>query len=347
VREVVDESAKTYLAKQRRRNAIHAAKSETFWVRLQFNLAKRLEIAGHSKDFQLAGRRVRLSAFDREAMIRDSDRLVFTARGFPTKEEAEQFGRSVQRAIAITSLGLNLGADVGFEAVPTSHISQAFADLDPELKGFYLRTTVQGVTSYSSRENTLFVNINATATVTMKPDRFIGSIRAFLEASGRLDDNSFVAAILMNEAMVSSEPHSQILLAISAVESLAQSEKWSPSQRQTLARLKEYAANITGLTEVELAEVIEAVENMRNFGVGAKCRRLIREVGLAGLLDAWTNLYTQRSQIVHGLRYVNRQKANEISNAARTLCGRIVTASIARHVRGLAKMAAETYPFAG
>ena len=153
-----------------------------------------------------------------------------------------------------------------------------------------------------------------------------------LGKSEEIPERTLDATRMWNEAMISSEPAAQAVLAIAAVEMLAQDKQWSESQRSVIQSLVESLKDIDTLSKAEQEEVAEAMRRMHRHGIGQGIRRLLASLDLMPLWKRWDELYSKRSALLHGLTYSDRGAQSTMVYPALALSGRIVLTALSRHV---------------
>src|SRR5438552_18963783 len=75
----------------------------TYRVRLRFRVQKKLDIQSQEHRFQVIGHDVALRPPLPDVDIRDSEWLVFNARGFITEGDALNFGQKLRAALEVSS----------------------------------------------------------------------------------------------------------------------------------------------------------------------------------------------------------------------------------------------------
>jgi hypothetical protein len=120
-----------------------------------------------------------------------------------------------------------------------------------------------------------------------------------------------------------------MVLAISAVEQLGQTERWTKPQKKLLKRLAATAKEDQSLGETERNEVADAVVRAYRFGLGQGVRRVLDRLNLAHLKSEWTEVYSKRSVVVHGLDSIGITEQAHLANGAFELCRRIILTAAA------------------
>ena len=98
------------------------------------------------------------------------------------------------------------------------------------------------------------------------------------------------------------EPVVRIVLAMSAVEMLGQSEQRTPDQKALVRELAESAKRSAIGTARERQEVSDAVtKSLYRLSLRQGVFRLLDSLELSHLKRPWDDLYSERSTLVHGL----------------------------------------------
>jgi hypothetical protein len=147
----------------------------------------------------------------------------------------------------------------------------------------------------------------------------------------------------MNAAMLSKEPLARLVLAVSAVELLAQQPKWSSRQKAVIKELVATVEGRTDLTEKERVELAKTVRDAR-LGIAEGCRRLLKALDLETLEGSWKAFYGIRSAIFHGRAPAIDQDLASISEDALLLCGRVVVTAVGQQIPSVLDCLDQHYP---
>ena len=155
----------------------------------------------------------------------------------------------------------------------------------------------------------------------------------------QIDGTAEAGIRLVNLAILNSEPLAKLVLALSAVEALGQTENWSSGQRSVLSGL---AGNLEAgprATDPETLEVADALRrSMHRLGLRQGVMRVLNAIGLGHLKADWDRIYSARSGIFHGTARVDGHDIGTLSNDAVALAVLIVLTVVER--QGLALPAA-------
>ena len=330
------------VAKQRQKLE-NSSGSQTYLFRLQFRLGKRLTDTDSSIEMTIGGQVLKLMPKVGAGALKDSDELLIVGKGFPDAGSAHDFGVRLQRALALVAARRHLGADIGHDPASRLQFGASVTNA-ATAQGITIHSASDGLMVYPDDGSVLLLGANITAFVSTPLQPIISDLEALIDRVGRIEGVELEATLLLNAALMNSEPLAQLALSVAAVEMLAGRQKWSTAQLGALTRLHEFAKNLEGLDRSEHEEVLKASEGLRNFGVNESCRRLIRELGRDDLLPEWKRLYSARSQIFHGARYPARHQIAEAANLSKALAARIILAAAERLVPSATNGVEENYP---
>ena len=151
--------------------------------------------------------------------------------------------------------------------------------------------------------------------------RLYRTLELFLEAMRELADQPSITEPalalplrLLNLACINSEPLARIMLAVSAVESVAD-EKWTKEQHDLIK---------TVAAEIADPEVKEAVKRMHRISIRQGIKRVLESNRLDHLWEEWDDLYKRRSRLFHGGGEFTNQEIGELASNATKLCDEII-----------------------
>lgn len=313
-------------------------------ARLRFRLGQSLSVKKSVFSYSMSGRETEIRPASGNAPIEESDKLIWCATGFEEEADAIEFAGRLQLALVVVAARRKMGADVGYEARSTLQVAEE-VNATATSNGVVFRTDRDGVMVYPDDGGVLIVGIEAALSVRHPPLPVAQEVADFIGKVSALTGTPLDALVLLNAALINSEPLARLALAVAAVEMLARDEKkWSENQKKALKALKVAATQLEGLSPLELEEVEAAAEGMKNFGVNESCRRLIRKLGLDDILGHWRGLYKARSEIFHGAAYPTKEQIAHASDLAINVCARIVLTAVAQLVSGAAEDLDQRYP---
>ncbi len=305
---------------------------ETFRARFRFRVSKKLNIPTAKHQFTIAGREVVLSAVVDEIPIRDSDWLVMNARGFASEQDAIEFGHKLRTAVDVSSVATRLGLDSGVDR-PTSGVGQLVREHVAREHGTLLRDNVHGLDVFPDDPNVRIFSLSATGTVRKEADPFLENLASLVESADRLSNRGKDVVLLLNYALMRTDPVSQIVFALSAVEMLGQQEAWSEAQERLISDLASDAEKRSACTREERREIADAIrKRLHKISLRQGVMRLLTSLGLEALKKEWDHVYGQRSTLVHGLAPKPGADYDQLAFRTMSLCGRILLRVIAQDV---------------
>lgn len=232
---------------------------KTYRARFRFRVGKKLNIVDAEHRFMVAGREAVLaSGVGDSKPISESDWLVINTRGFKSEEDAREFGHKLRAAAQLSSVACRIGIDAGID-LPTSGMGAAFRRQLEEQTGASIRSNIHGIDVFPDETNVVIFNVSGSGTVLSSPEPFLPSLDAFHAIAGTATDRARDIALLLNYALMRTEPVAQIVFAVSAVEMLGQDETWSVEQRRLLEELSSQANKMEIGTPEERGEVAASI----------------------------------------------------------------------------------------
>jgi hypothetical protein len=189
--------------------------------------------------------------------------IILTAGGFATEIAAQHFGDRLRSILLLAAFSSRLGVDVG-EDRPTCWVREEFARSIGFLKDHErLAPNIHGLIIIPDDDKTRFPIVNAQGIVTSDPHQLLSALRELGEAENIDMGTADVAIRILNQALMTSEPLAQMVLAFSTVEELSQNKKsWYQNQlvlREELALAAERSSIGTDTERNELAQAIRTV----------------------------------------------------------------------------------------
>lgn len=302
-----------------------------FRVRYRVRIGKALNSEAVSQTLVVAGRNVTIKSQEKGQRLWDTTWLILDARGFDVEREARDFGEQLGVIVQIAALSCNLGVDVG-RSEPDCFINEDLLRKIGRIKDHErVKPNIHGLIVIPDDEDTLFPLVKAQIEVTKDPAQLID---AMSELANRvpLEMNEAAPCVrLLNLALMSTEPLSQIVLAFSAVEALGQNEKWTAGQAELLKQLAKQVEQGASGDDEEASEVAEALRrSLHRIGLRQGVKRVLSSLDLSHLVPEWDRLYPQRSGVFHGTAGLTQKEMNRLANEIVKLAGTIILALIQR-----------------
>lgn len=316
---------------------------KTYRARFRFRVGKKLNIADAERRFPVAGKEVALASGEGDGKpICESEWLVVNARGFESEHSAREFAHKLRAAAQFSSVACRLGIDAGVD-LPTSALGADFRKQVEAQTGSTIRNNVHGVDIFPDVPNVVIFTFSGTGTVRASPDPFLLDLDVLHAIADGASERAKDIALLLNYALMRSEPVAQIVFAVSAVEMLGQDETWSLEQRRLLGELARVAENSGIGTEEERGEVATAIrKSLHRITLRQGVRRLLDRLKLSHLKNPWDDLYSERSTLIHGLAPKPGADYSHLAARTMTLCGQVLLRAIAAEIE-LVGSRADTY----
>ena len=267
-----------------------------FRLILRVRIGRKLNTEQECLDVEFGNHQVTIRSEKNNQALNESTRLVLSARGFPTEDEAHDFGAKLRDAVSVGALCSRLGADPDTDLV---------VQLDSAVY-FHFRTSVSGVTVLSD------------------PAQFIGALTVL--AAPLPMDEVRASVRLLNLAMLNTDSIAQIVLAVSAVESLVVARRWGADKHKYINDLANRIDNeFPG--DSGFQQIAKAIRNISPLSIGSGIKQFLND---DILFKEWDNLYKGRSRLVHGPKPLDRQELGRLASEAIHLCTKIILITLKR-----------------
>ena len=260
-----------------------------FDLQLQVKIGRYLTTDEKVLTTSFAGKSVTITSRD-EGKLSKTEWVIFEACEFVTKAEALNFGEHLRTNVQLAGACSRLGTDTGQDLTVREY--------DPSVINIVVGAPY----------------IEATATPVLPPEHFLSAMETFAQQSPLEDPTLLLSVRLLNLAFINPEWLARVVLALAAVEAMAQDQKWSDEQR---TRLRTIAA------ETPDREVKEAVERLHKIGVRQGIKRVLRAHKLEHLQKEWDRHYNLRSALFHGGKQLSEEERIELQDTVQ-LCTQIV-----------------------
>ena len=305
-----------------------------FRLYLQVRIGNNLNTDEELLTTYLDGREVTIRPSYGPPSISKAEWLVFEARGFPTEPEARTFGERLRANVQLAALCSSPGVDTGLGEVLGS-INEEYYRSKGLLKSHQRHgDDVHGLLILPDDDNTVFSRGRAKGTTKSDPKLFLEAMRELADQPSVAEPAIALSVRLLNLAHMNSQPPARIVLAVSAVETIALDENWTDEQRTLIKNLA---------VEIEDPEVKEAVKRMHKISIRQGIKRVLDNNSLGHLLEEWKDLYDRRSRFFHGGREFTRQETQKLASDALKLCGKIILAIIKRNGTKLPSVASVNF----
>ena len=315
------------------------------WLKLR--VGKRLATGESALTAVINGRNVTIKPEKEGEPLSKAWWLILSCGGFATETEARAFAEELRRAAHMAGASARVGIDAGDpgEDRTLSRINPDILNLDPVAgRDFRLGPDVHGVAVLPDDGKNLFVRARASGEARANAAAFVKALEEALPGSGRPqpDAASIRRAVRMaNLAVMNADPIAKVVLAIAAVEGLADEKPWSKQKREFARKAAAWLEETEGGGE-SVKAVAESIRQLQRESIGKRVRGLLSANGLSDLRVDWRRVYDDRSRLFHsdgmdgeglGDRLATAE-LHSLGQRAIELCSRIVL-SIAKR-RGVA-----------
>ena len=302
-----------------------------FCIRLRVWIEKALNTNQSCLTTCLHGREVTIKPLKDSQLLSKVNHIVLAARGFATEPEARAFGEQLRTNLHLAALCSRFGVDTG-EDNELGWINENFlrssGALPPHVR-FRIKDVHGLLIHPDDNTDTRFMSMSKpSVTVASDPAPFLDAMRELAEQPP-LTESTILPVRLLNLAYINPQPLARIVLAFSAVETVAQKEDWSVKQRTLIDKLATEITNHAG-SDREDKEVAEALMRTHKFGVRQGVMRVLDRNSLKHLRKEWDNIYSLRSGFFHGSKQLTEQEVNEFAAKALELCSKIILGIIRR-----------------
>lgn len=315
-------------------------------VRLRFYITKPLDSDLPKLEFRFGSYPASLSSMKNESgqALRDSRRVVLNIREIENEEMARKIGGRAKDTLELISFISRIGVDTGDDK-PTSHVSAELKAALEQGGKFKVRMDVHGVDVFEDSSDVQVFSAFGEGVVQVSSNFFLQQLDFCFNASENLANSTRDILRQFNAALRAMDPIAQALLAIACVEGIGQRHKWNRAQRELLVDAAAYIERQLPAEDSESLEVAEAIRShVHRISLRRGVQKLFSEHGLSHLLDHWDRVYSERSNIVHGLQVSSGRNSAEWAAEAVSLCGHLLDKVVAAESELKAGAVANDYP---
>lgn len=306
-------------------------KPATYRIRLRVHIAKKFNTTDVMRTVSIDGREVSIRSQMRGQPLKDTHWIVLSAGGFINEQEASEFGEGLRALTLFAGLCCRLGIDVGSDRA-RGYMNEDYARsqslIAPDER---LAPNVHGLSILIDDEKNKIPIVEIKAEVMSEPNLFSQTLVELDKASLPRLERSAAGVRVLNLAVSSSEPHSRIVLALSAVEELGQGETWNQKQLDMIAGLaKQIDSSDCCEPGEDRKEIADAVRRMYRIGLRQGVIRVLKRLGLTLLQKEWDRIYGLRSGIFHGTAHLTNDQVSQLAHDAIAISERIILTAAAR-----------------
>ncbi|MCL6741575.1 hypothetical protein LZ518_10570 [Sphingomonas sp. RB56-2] len=230
--------------------------------------------------------------------------------------------------LEIAGVSVRLGIDVGDDK-PTGWMNEKWARTEGFIQPHErLLPNVHGLMVIEDDAFTKFPIMAFQGVVTADPNALIQALIDLDRSPVSTVAMAPSALRIMNLALASPEPLSQIVLAFSAIEELGQNETSTPAQSALLHELAVEVGKGFGhvtITGAERQEVAASIgRSLHKLGLRQGVVRVLRSYGMNSEVKEWDRLYALLSGHFHGTARLSEQDEARLAFDSQTICGRII-----------------------
>lgn len=306
------------------------SENEKFRARLRVRLGKALTSDDPVLVAKIGGREVEIKSQTKDETLRNAKWVVFTAGGFESEAAAQAFGEQLRTIAGIVGICTRLGIDVG-EDKPTTWINEEWArSIGLIREEERIHPNVHGLMVFPDDGLSRIAATSMQGVVTADPTQLLKAAENLGETLPIALSIAEAGVRILNLALMSAEPLTQVVLSISVVEALGQDENWTENQRSILKRLADNL-EIGDNVNPESQEIADALRrSVHRIGLRQGVLRVLARLKLEHLKKEWDRLYAMRSGVFHGTQHLTEPEMNQLAQDSITLCGKIVIALLSQ-----------------
>lgn len=278
-----------------------------------------------SASFVFDDREVVMQNQEQDQPLREAKWMVFSARGFENEVAARDFGERLRSALDVAGVCTSNGIDTGNDK-HTTWVSEEFARQLGMIKDEErIAPNVHGLSIHPDDDLTRFPVVSADAVVTAQVDGLVEALQQLSLQPLSLGDAA-VGLRLLNLAIMDNQPLARLVLALAAVEALAEGENWTSNQACFIEKIANDIEEGSGgdSEQLEIADGIR--KSLFRLSIRQGVKRFLGRLGLQDLQKDWDRLYGVRSGVFHGTLVLAEPEIHAIANETVTLCGKIMLA---------------------
>ena len=313
----------------------------THRIRLKVRIGTRLSSEETALQATFRSRAVSVRSAEQDQPLKQASWLVFSASGFATESEGNEYGEELRSALHLAGLCTSVGVDgrTSGDDRTMSYFSPEGEDWLRSLgvlqSGERLGPDVHGLAVFPDDEALRFsAGKRPTGTSTHGPQEFINAIEE--STTKGVSPKTQRAIRVLNLAQISDSPHAKVVLSISSIEALAaENLNWTATQADMLDRATDWVHGEFG-DDAEASEVADAIKRMHRRSLRQQARRLLDKHGLMTWWKDCEDVYGRRSGLFHGGAGDDRDTdVFELAADAMKVCGRIVLSIAKQEGAGL------------
>ncbi len=302
-----------------------------FRLLLKVHIGKKLNTERESLLVQFDNRQVTIRPDPSNHALNETTWIVLDARGFPTKEEARDYGSRLRNAVYVAAICSRLGADPGKDETRSWFNEKLLRSQGSLPTHIRLVPDRHGLVILPDDGNNVSLQAGPVQ-VTLRSDP-----TQFMSALASLSDPLALAEVetpirFLNLAIMYDDRIAQIVLANSAIESLLDHPNWNEDQKAYIDTLAaQVERECPGNSDYQ--QVAGAIRRIRHTSVRQGAKQLLND---EALFKKWDGLYKKRSRLFHGVnpksesKPFTREEINQLASDTVRLCSRIILIHLRR-----------------
>lgn len=300
-------------------------------IRLRVRIGKSFSTKESCLTAVFGGRELTIKSQMTDEPLSETKWIVLGSGGFETEEAATDFGKRLKSIIEVASLCSRLGLDIGTDRA-THWFNEEIARSNGLIKvDERVLPNIHGLIIFPDDGKSRFWFMSVRAKVRADQNQFLEALEYLGSTEPiQISTNAIQGVRLLNKALMSVQPLTQLVLAISALESIGQGgSKWSDWQSKALKSIAdEVEKESDGHTE-ERSEIAASIRRgLHKIGLRQGVLRLLRALDLGELGKEWDRIYSLRSAIFHGIEPIPESEIHTLANEAIALCGKVILAMV-------------------
>jgi hypothetical protein len=230
-----------------------------------------------------------------DALPTDVVVFVVDADGFSSEEEARRFGQTLKQSLAVYSVRVRQGFDLGQDEITSSFARVIREQLRAE-HNVNLRPTVHGLDVFDTSVHVDRIEISARGSVT----RSITELPTHLATDFRhrdLPQKLELAIALYNGCAHESDSEVRFLSLVTVLEVLAPLAGRDKATRDFIDTCLGQLEGATFTDDSERESLRKALGNLKTQSIQRRCRKAVSEAGADSAF--FDQIYTARSELAH------------------------------------------------
>jgi hypothetical protein len=309
---------------------------KTYDFRLRFNLAPSFRINSENDCLVLykleTGQEIVLKSGLAKTAIKDCERVVISAQGFSSEDEAHRAAQATKRALLFWAVRFRHGLDLG-DRPPTSIVTNSGLEMLEKEHGCPFRNDRHGIDVYEHLDKLKFAHSDATVIAQKSPENLFSTFSEELTTPRPFTAKQALASEIYCSSWFDVGYKSRFLTLVTAIEALVDQEEHSGSVKafvtETIKQMD--ASTIDASVKTSLRG---SLGRMRRESISQAGRRLASTLLSGQMFDgqsadrAFSKLYGLRSELVHDGAPGKDEELRLAANVAEEFTAKLLLASM-------------------